>query len=115
MATFYFIWIIRIRLKGKRYPNQSKKIQISGRIGLQIGSCTPLEGICHPPQIGSCVFKQIGPSVFIPEIGGGHGTGIDSEKIVFFFRTQSQKFFKYRTRRHFSLSLVAGVCVVLFK
>jgi len=33
MATFCFIWIIRIRLKGKRYPIQKK--QISGRIGLQ--------------------------------------------------------------------------------
>jgi len=37
MFTFYIIWIIRIRLKGKRYPTQSKskKIQISLRIWLQ--------------------------------------------------------------------------------
>jgi len=91
MATFYFIWIIRIRLKGKRYPNQSKS-KIRPDWTPKIGSCTPLEGICHPPQIGSCVFKQIGPSVFIPEIRDGHGTGIDSEKILFLSDAESKIF-----------------------
>jgi len=32
---------------------------------------------------------------------------------AFFFRTQSQKFVKNRTRSHFSISTVAGVCVVI--
>jgi len=34
-ARFYFICIIQIRLKGKRYPIQMQKIQISRRIGFQ--------------------------------------------------------------------------------
>ena len=32
---------------------------------------------------------------------------------AFFFRTQSQKFVKDRTRSHFSISAVEGVCAVI--
>jgi len=49
MSTFYFIWIIRIRLKRKRYPSQIKMIQISGRIGLQ----TPILHTSGPQQTTS--------------------------------------------------------------
>jgi len=45
MAAFYFIWIIWIQLKGKRYP-----IQICGRIGFQ--SPDPLHRWCTPEVAG---------------------------------------------------------------
>jgi len=43
MATFYFIWIIRVRLKGKRYPIQIQKNQnIRQDLTPKSGSSTPL-------------------------------------------------------------------------
>jgi len=50
MATFYSIWIIRIRLKGKRYPIQIKKSKYPAGLDSKPGSCTPLKE--HARRLG---------------------------------------------------------------